>query len=136
MKRCHTEQDFQKLLHLYHASSWDCDTSEWKNLVEMYFGCIHDCQNDESCPSISRACLSSKTPLFFSTDSSSQKHLPEGIILGCTHYSYLRKPLQDLFPESVIIDPSEESALKLGKYLVEHPELLEKIEKTGMIKFL
>lgn len=88
------------------------------------------------CSSLSRACLSHKTPLFLSTDGISEKHFPEGIILGCTHYSYLSKPLQRLFPQSIIIDPSEESALKLGVYLHEHPELLKKIEKTGVIKFL
>lgn len=136
IKQCHTEEDFQSIFQLYGSDGWDCDTPPWRELVNTYFGCIHDCQNNESCSSLSSTCLSSKTPLFLSTDGVSQKHFPEGIVLGCTHYSYLRKPLQNLFPESVIIDPSEESALKLGQYLTEHPSLLQKIEKTGMIKFL
>jgi glutamate racemase len=58
------------------------------------------------------------------------------IILGCTHYSYLRKSLQTLFPEAILIDPSEESALKLGMYLQKHSDLLNKIKKTEEIKFL
>jgi glutamate racemase len=136
ISHCHNEEDFQKIFDLYGTDGWDCDTPVWRSLVDMYFWCIHDCQADTACPSLSRACLSPKTPFFFSTDGTSQKHVPDGIILGCTHYSYLRKPLQRLFPKSVIIDPSEESALKLGEYLAERPELLQKIDKTGTIKFL
>ncbi len=136
VKRCHTEADFERLFALYHVDGWDCDTSEWRELVGAYFGCIRDCQNNLACSSLSDACLSSSAPIFLSTDNTFGKHNPAGIILGCTHYSYLRKPLERLFPTSIIIDPSEESALKLGHYLVEHPMLLEKIEKTGAIKFL
>lgn len=63
--------------------------------------------------------------------------LVEGsIILWCTHYSYLKKSLQNLFPNSVIIDPSEESASKLWSYLQKREELLSQIKKTGTIKFL
>lgn len=113
VKQCHTEEDFQKIFALYGPLGWYCDTPPWRELVDTYFGCIHDCQNDAACSSLSRACLSAKTPLFLSTDGVSEKHDPAGIILGCTHYSYLRTPLQHLFPKSVIIDPSEESAIKL-----------------------
>lgn len=44
----------------------------------------------------------------------------EAIILWCTHYSYLRRPLENLFPESIIIDPSEESAEALWRYIEKH----------------
>lgn len=60
----------------------------------------------------------------------------EGIILWCTHYSYLSQPLKRLFPNSIIIDPSEESSLKLMNYLESHSDILQKIGKTGIIKFL
>jgi glutamate racemase len=136
ISHCYTEEDFQKILDLYGPDGWNCDTPEWRSLVNTYFWCIRDCQNDTACTSLPEACLWPKTPLFFSTKNSLWKRLPDGIILGCTHYSYLRKPLQRLFSGSVIIDPSEESAVKLGDYLAEHPDLLRKIDKTGTIKFL
>lgn len=60
----------------------------------------------------------------------------QGIILGCTHYSYLRRPLQRLFPDAVLIDPSEESAVRLYSYLIGRNELFSQIQKTGQIKFL
>ncbi len=81
VQRCHAEADFQKILDLYDPLGWNCDTPEWRELVDVYFGCIHACQNDTSCSSLSGACLSSKTPLFLSTQALSDKHTPAGIIL-------------------------------------------------------
>lgn len=37
VKQCHTEEDFQKILGLYGPDGWDCDTPEWRSLVNMYF---------------------------------------------------------------------------------------------------
>jgi glutamate racemase len=44
----------------------------------------------------------------------------EGIILWCTHYPYLQKNIQNLFPDSKIIDPSRESAKALDTYIHRH----------------
>jgi len=48
-----------------------------------------------------------------------------GIILWCTHYPYIQKPLQVLFPSCNIIDPSEESAVALGRYIDKHHIILQ-----------
>lgn len=50
----------------------------------------------------------------------------ECIILWCTHYSYLGKSLKKLFPQCSIIDPSEESALALERYIKKHDIVLER----------
>ena len=89
---CQSAEDFQELMRLYDSNGWNCDSHEWQKLVDQYFSDM---------PAV--------------IDSNSQ-----GIILGCTHYSYLRKPLQRLFPEKVSIDPSEESAEKMGDYIKKH----------------
>lgn len=57
----------------------------------------------------------------------------EGIILWCTHYSYLQKNLQTIFPKCSIIDPSEESAKTLVKYIEKHQV---PISRKGGILFL
>lgn len=71
VQKCHTQEDFERLFSLYHVDGWDCDTSEWRELVDTYFCCIRDCQNDSTCSSLSGACLSSSTPIFLSTDNTS-----------------------------------------------------------------
>lgn len=106
VRQCQSEEDFQKLLALYNADWWNCDDDRWQLLVEQYFWEFKK----------SRA--------------------SEAIILGCTHYAYLGKLLQRLFSESILIDPSEESAQKLWEYLLSKPNLFQKIDKTGKIKFL
>jgi len=67
------------------------------------------------------------------TASDNTKYNPQGIILGCTHYSYIKKPLERLFPQSIFIDPSEESAEKLGVYIKKHSL---QIAESGNIIFL
>jgi glutamate racemase len=57
----------------------------------------------------------------------------EGIILWCTHYPYIQKYIQDLFPSSKIIDPSRESAIALETYLQKHDV---KILQTWEILFI
>lgn len=90
VKRCRSMEDFQKLFSLYTADGWNCDTVEWSSLVEKYF-------------------------LAYST----QMHY-DAVVLGCTHYSYIKKPLQIIFPGLKIIDPSEEAAEKLALYIAKH----------------
>lgn len=105
---CHDEWDFSELMKLYGPDGWDCADERWQHLTDTYF-----------------------SPIRSSIDNQSQ-----AIILGCTHYSYLRKPLQIIFPDMILIDPSEESALRLADYLSQKPDILSQIQKTGEIKFL
>lgn len=86
---CRSKEDFLILMKLYDAHGWNCDSDAWRHLVDQYFSAM---------PAL--------------VDSHTQ-----GIILGCTHYSYLRKPLQRFFPDMIFIDPSEESAEKIGDYV-------------------
>lgn len=44
----------------------------------------------------------------------------EAVILWCTHYPFLKKILQTIFPFSIFIDPSEESAIALSRYIYKH----------------
>lgn len=105
---CQSEGEFSELMTLYDPDWWDCDDERWQHLAHTYFG--------TALPSI---------------DPGSQ-----AIVLGCTHYSYLRKPLQQIFPEMVFIDPSEESALRLTDYFSKNAVILSQIRKTGEIKFI
>lgn len=106
--RCRNEDDFNILMSLYDENGWNCNTAPWQELGAKYFS--------EVIPLIDKKI--------------------EWIVLGCTHYSYLKKPLQKIFLDKVFIDPSEESAEKLGVYLRAKKELFSQIEKTGQIKFL
>ena len=63
----------------------------------------------------------------------SEYHPEQCIILGCTHYPYLRKSIKKLFPECRIIDPSQEATLALERYIKKH-ELT--IVQEGEIVFL
>lgn len=47
----------------------------------------------------------------------------EAIVLGCTHYSYMKDAFSEIFPTQHIICPSEESAKKFKTYLERHPEI-------------
>ncbi|MBP7823048.1 aspartate/glutamate racemase family protein [Candidatus Gracilibacteria bacterium] len=133
VQRCHSESDFAQLFSLYTGDGWLCDGKEWTDLVQKYFGCIQLCHTDDRCSSLSDACISRDRPIILSTASDNTKHNPQGIILGCTHYSYIKKPLERLFPQSIFIDPSEESAEKLGVYIKKHSL---QIAESGNIIFL
>ncbi len=56
----------------------------------------------------------------------SEYHPEQGILLGCTHYPYLGKSLKKLFPTCRFIDPSQESALALERYIIKHQVVLER----------
>ena len=53
----------------------------------------------------------------------------ETIVLACTHYGVWYEEFQKAFPDSLIIDPSQETAKKLVDYLTRHPELESKISR-------
>lgn len=44
----------------------------------------------------------------------------DAIVLGCTHYPFLRAPIQSLFPESKIFDGREGTSLQLKSLLTQH----------------
>jgi len=87
VQRCHSWEDFEKILALYGHDEWNCISPEWEILTQKYFSLYQP---------------------------------REWIILWCTHYPYLQKSLKKLFPKSEIIDPSEESAKALEKYIEKH----------------
>lgn len=102
---CRSEDDFLELMKIYGSDGWDCDSDTWRQLVDQYFSDM---------PTI--------------VDSHTQ-----GIILGCTHYSYLRKPLKRIFSHLILIDPSEEAAEKMGDY-VQRKNI--EVVSGGIIQFL
>ncbi|MFA6079861.1 MAG: aspartate/glutamate racemase family protein [Candidatus Gracilibacteria bacterium] len=99
VQKCHSQEDFQKILQFYNEGEWNCVSDDWENLIQKYF---------------------------------SQYHPKEGIVLGCTHYPYLQRHLQKLFPVCKIIDPSEESAVALERYIERHKLSLS---QTGKLIF-
>lgn len=102
---CRSEEDFSELMKLYDSDGWNCDSGAWRHLVEQYFSDM---------PTLVDSYI-------------------QGIILGCTHYSYLRKPLQRLFPQMTLIDPSEEAAEKMGDY-VQRKSI--EVVSEGLLRFL
>lgn len=58
----------------------------------------------------------------------------ESIVLACTHYGVWYDTFESLYPDTLIIDPSQETALKLVNYLTRHPEIEEKISRGGEVK--
>lgn len=58
----------------------------------------------------------------------------EAIVLGCTHYPYVRNTIEQIRPGIDIIDPWFEAAKKFASYLKRHPEIEAKIGKGGSIK--
>ncbi len=129
VKKCHTVDDFLKLTSLYDETGWNCEGSEWTILAKKYFSCIQAHHDEHSMLPIGTQCASPLTPLFFSTANKEFIDGKTGIILGCTHYSYLKKSLQKLFPQEIIIDPSEESAEKIFGYLERHDTILQGLVK-------
>jgi glutamate racemase len=58
------------------------------------------------------------------------------LILGCTHYPLLKKIINRYIPEGIIIlEQGPIVAEKLFLYLERHPEINDKISKTGNIEF-
>ena len=53
----------------------------------------------------------------------------DSIVLACTHYGLRYEEFCELYPEQIIIDPSQECALKLQEYLTRHPEIEQKLSR-------
>jgi len=53
----------------------------------------------------------------------------ESVMLACTHYGVRYDTFVKLFPDKIIVDPSQESAKNLVHYLHRHPEIEETLSK-------
>ncbi len=59
------------------------------------------------------------------------------IILGCTHYSLLKKEIRKIIPKNIrIISQDEIIPKKLGWYLPRHKEIADKLSKTKRVQLL
>lgn len=83
VQHCRSEAEFDTLYALYGTDGWGVG-AVGDDLVRTYFDTFRDRMDPA-----------------------------EAIVLGCTHYSYLMRPLRKLFPGTIFIDPSEEAAEKL-----------------------
>jgi len=60
----------------------------------------------------------------------------KNLILGCTHYAYIKNSFIKVMGKNVtIIDPGWEAVLKLKDYLKRHPEIDELLSKNSSKKF-
>ncbi|TVQ82376.1 MAG: glutamate racemase [Micavibrio sp.] len=61
----------------------------------------------------------------------------DSLILGCTHYPFLRPYLREFLPEGFpVLSQDEIIPGKLADYLARHPEIDEKISRNGLTKYL
>ncbi len=58
----------------------------------------------------------------------------KALILWCTHFSVYKRYFSELF-DWKIIDPSLNSAFKFNDYLINHPEIKNKLSKNWILKF-
>lgn len=58
----------------------------------------------------------------------------DAIVLGCTHYPYVRPTIEQIRPGLEIIDPGIEAAKKFREYLDRHPDIAGRIGKSGTEK--
>jgi glutamate racemase len=58
------------------------------------------------------------------------------IILGCTHYIFLRDKTQELAPHCRIVSPEELLPPSLASYLERHPEIRRRLSEGGTRQFL
>jgi glutamate racemase len=60
----------------------------------------------------------------------------DGLVLGCTHYPYLKSLIRGMIPPQVdILSQDEIIPEKLADYLQRHPEINDKIDRNGMNRF-
>lgn len=58
----------------------------------------------------------------------------ESIVLACTHYGVWYDIFKELYPNKIIIDPSQECSHKLVDYLQEHPEIESQLTQYGIVR--
>lgn len=62
---------------------------------------------------------------------------PDCLILGCTHYPFLLKVIQRVVAGRMnIVDPAEETALEVKKWLLENSATSQDIAKAGQVEYL
>ncbi|MFA6604230.1 MAG: glutamate racemase [Patescibacteria group bacterium] len=59
----------------------------------------------------------------------------DSLILGCTHYPFLRPLIAKELPDVRLVDPARETAAALKEYLSAHPELDRRMDQRGRRKF-
>lgn len=58
---------------------------------------------------------------------------PESIVLACTHYGVWYDTFCELYPDKIIIDPSQACAVKLVEYLQDHAEIESQLTQGGEV---
>lgn len=58
----------------------------------------------------------------------------DGIVLGCTHYPFLRRQIENFFPEAHIFDGREGTVRQLGRLLMQK-NLLSRQTSSGTVRF-
>ncbi|MBQ3574917.1 MAG: glutamate racemase [Clostridia bacterium] len=58
----------------------------------------------------------------------------DGIVLGCTHYPFLRRQIEQFFPDAMIFDGLEGTVRQLKRRLAEENRL-NSVNKTGDVRF-
>jgi glutamate racemase len=65
------------------------------------------------------------------------KHNIEALVLGCTHYPILEKPIKKLVgPKVKVVSQTDFLPGKLSDYLNRHPEIQNKLSRRGKKEFL
>jgi glutamate racemase len=60
----------------------------------------------------------------------------DAIILGCTHYPLLLKTIEKFVPEGIqIMEQGKVVSASLGDYLIRHPEMNDRLTKSGTVKY-
>lgn len=63
--------------------------------------------------------------------------VPDTIILGCTHYPFLLKVIERVINgRMAIVDPAEETAKEVKKWLTEHGMKNQNLQKAGQVEYL
>jgi glutamate racemase len=66
-----------------------------------------------------------------------EAHRIDTLILGCTHYSILKTKIKNLLGQKIqIICSGEVTAVKLADYLRRHPEINQRLSRTGQRHYL
>lgn len=63
------------------------------------------------------------------------KHPPEVLILACTHYGLIKKPIQAKLFQTKVIDQGQLVAEKLALYLRNHKNIVSKLSRKGAVNY-
>ncbi len=103
----------------------DKDIAVFQNPAPMLVPLVENMENKNAMPFIKKYLA----PLL--------KKKIDALILGCTHYPYLKKEIKSLLPKNVkIISQDEIIPKKLKGYLASHPQVTKKLSKNHKMKIL